>query len=131
MKHFVSFWLLVVLMVLSCQRTAKIQPSKVNGYDTIRYKVYRVDSGWGYDILINSKVFIHQPFIPGVQGRFVFLTSNDARKTAILMIHKMLTQRGLPAVTYEELDSIGVLYDTVKKFQDYILNRHKHYTRVR
>ncbi len=131
MKSYLSIWLLAILFLFSCQRTQNFHPSKISGYDTIRYKVFRVDSGWGYDILINSKVFIHQPFIPGVQGRFVFLTANDARKTAILMIHKMLRQPGLPAVSVRELDSLGVLYDTVKKFQDYILNRHKRYTRVR
>ncbi len=131
MKNHVTLWLLVVLLFFSCQNSSKIQPSHINGYDTIRYKVYRVDSGWGFDILINSKVFIHQPFIPGVQGRFVFLTSNDARKTAVLMIQKMLKQRGLPGVSYRELDSLGVLYDTVKKFQEYILGQHKRYSRVR
>ncbi len=114
-------------LFFACNQNPKYKPSKISNYDTIRYKVYQVDSGWGYDILVNSKVFIHQPFIPGVQGRFVFQTSSDASKTALLIIHKLLTQPGLPAVSVEELDSLGVLYDTVKKFQQYLLQKRKRY----
>ncbi len=110
---------LVLLIILSgCKE--EIKPSKIERLDTITYRVFRVDSGWGYDILVNSKVYIHQERIPSVQGKFVFMSEADARKTAILMINKMLTQPGLPYVSVEELDSLGVLYDTVKKLQEYV-----------
>ncbi len=121
--------ILLSLLILSCNQKTTYKPSKISNYDTIRYKVYQVDSGWGYDILVNGKVFIHQPFIPGVQGRFVFQTSNDASKTAVFVIHRMLSQPGLPAVSVEELDSLGVLYDTVKKFQRYLLEKRQRYLR--
>ncbi len=113
--------ILFAVMLISCKNNTKsIQPTPISqGYDTLTYKTFRVDTGWGYDILRNGKVFIHQPFIPSVQGKFVFRTREDARKTAILVIHRMMERPGLPTLEVEELDSLGVLYDTVIKFQIY------------
>ncbi len=118
----------VVILNVGCQKNVKNgkdYTSKIPQYDTVTYKVFRVDSGWGYDIYVNRRIFIHQPYIPAVQGRFVFMSREAARKVAILVIHKMMERPGLPAVSVSELDSLGVLYDTVKKFQQYLIYHHR------
>ncbi len=122
MRYVVWLMMLVLLAFLSsCNGSAtKIKSSKVPQYDSLTYKVYKVDGGWGYDVLINGKVYIHQPFIPAVQGGFPFRTREDARKVAILVIEKLMTRRGMPRVKVEELQELGVLYDTVLCYQQYM-----------
>jgi len=111
--------LFISFLIVSCHNSNKeIISSKVVGRDTLTYKVFMVNGGWGYDVIINGKVFIHQPFIPAVQGKFPFLTKEDARKTAILVIEKLITKKGMPSVTVKELQDLGVLYDTVLRYQD-------------
>ena len=36
--------------------------------------VYRTGCGWGYDIGIDGKTLIHQPFFAGLAGNVAFLT---------------------------------------------------------
>ncbi len=115
MKNYLLLFFLIAL--ISACNTKQDNEEKFSDMDTVKTKVFRVDSGWGYDIYINSKIFIHQPLIPAVQGRFVFRTADDARKTAAFVVQKLLKNEGLPAVTVEELDSLGVLYDEVLEYQ--------------
>ena len=58
----------------------------------------------------SGKLKIRQPNIPAIQGNQPFITEEDARATAMLMINKL--EKGImpPAVTVEELDSIGIIY---------------------
>jgi hypothetical protein len=66
---------------------------------------FRSDHGWGYDILIDNKVYIHQPFMPAVEGQVPFSNKQSARKTARLVIKKIRNHKS-PSVTKEELQSI-------------------------
>ncbi|MFZ0280207.1 MAG: DUF4907 domain-containing protein [Bacteroidales bacterium] len=72
-----------------------------------RYKVklFESDSGWGYDILVSRKPYIHQPYLPAVEGQVPFTDKNDARKAARLVIHKLRKHKS-PAITKEEIESI-------------------------
>ncbi len=68
-------------------------------------RTYRSFQGWGYDILADKKVYIHQPFMPAVQGEVPFKTKESAEKCARLMIRKLQEHR-VPSVTREELEKI-------------------------
>ncbi len=85
--------------------------------DTLNFEVTKIDTGWGYNIYKNNKLFIKQELIPAVNGHFLFKNAEDAAKTAMLVISKMSKKSGLPALTIEELDSIGVLDSTILNFQ--------------
>ena len=112
---------IITILLFACNaHQKKIETSKIPQYDSLTYKVFKVKGGWGYDVIINGKVFIHQPFIPAVEGGFPFRTREDARKTAILVIEKLMTQHGMPRVTVGELKELGVLYDTVLQYQQYM-----------
>ena len=70
----------------------------VESAKSINDKMLRVESiplhsasGWGYNILVDHKIFIHQEYIPSIVGKnHFFLTKEDAMKTAGLVIEKLI-----------------------------------------
>jgi hypothetical protein len=82
----------------------------------ITVEVFKVDSlensgstGWGYDILINGQLYIHQPNIPAVMGNNGFSSEEKAREAGELIISKIRNNILPPAVTVEELETKGLL----------------------
>lgn len=71
----------------------------------ITAKVFQGLNGWGYDILVEDTLFIHQESIPARQGKTGFPEKKQAEQTARLIINKM-ERRELPTVTTFELEQI-------------------------
>jgi hypothetical protein len=44
----------------------------------LHYACFKTAHGWGYDILVNDRIVIHQPMIPGVRGYDGFKTEKEA-----------------------------------------------------
>jgi hypothetical protein len=64
--------------------------------------------GWGYEIVVSDTVFIHQEFIPAIQGRHGFRSKDDAMKVALKIINNM--KRGkVEAVTAGDLKELGII----------------------
>ncbi|TKT90465.1 DUF4907 domain-containing protein [Dyadobacter frigoris] len=65
---------------------------------------------WGYRIYQDTIPVIEQKFIPGVQGNAGFKSEEEALKTAGLVKSKL--EKGIwpPAVSAEELDSMGITF---------------------
>jgi len=69
----------------------------------------RVEHGWGYDILLDGKIYIHQYCIPAIPGQEPFSSSEDALNTGRVVAGKMA--KGLiPSVSKHELDSLHIAY---------------------
>ncbi|MFT3676237.1 MAG: DUF4907 domain-containing protein [Chitinophagaceae bacterium] len=51
--------------------------------------VFQTTMGWGYDILINDSLFIHQETMPVIGGGQGFARKEWAQKAARLIINKM------------------------------------------
>jgi len=68
-------------------------------------ELYKSGDGWGYDILKKDNVYIHQPFMPAVEGEVPFPDKKSARKTGRLVIIKIRKHKS-PAVTKEEIKVI-------------------------
>ncbi|MEA3451909.1 MAG: DUF4907 domain-containing protein [Bacteroidota bacterium] len=90
-----------------------------NSYDSavLTFEVIKIDDGWGYEIYKDDTIFIKQELIPAVNGYFLFKTPVDASKAALLVVEKMSQKAGLPSLTIDELDSIGVLDSTILNYQ--------------
>jgi hypothetical protein len=67
--------------------------------------LFRSSNGWGYDVLVKNKTYIHQPYMPAVEGQIPFSTRQSARKTGRLVIKKIRNHE-IPAVTPEEIKAI-------------------------
>lgn len=66
------------------------------------------DSTWGYDVLIDGHIYVHQPSVPAVGGSAGFTSEADAKKVALLVVSKIKQNILPPSVTPEELKELGV-----------------------
>lgn len=123
---FCSFLSGILLFSVSCNQPEEkekkpVEKQPVAGYNPyekaeMTVEVFKVDSvdfngsrGWGYDILIDGKIFIHQPNVPAIMGNNGFSSEEKAMITGEFIINKIKHNIFPPAVTPEELDSLGVL----------------------
>ncbi len=69
------------------------------------------DGTWGYSIwkVGENHAYINQPHKPGVSGIKGFETEEKAIKAGNFVIFKIKQNIGMPRVTTQELDSLGVL----------------------
>jgi hypothetical protein len=66
-------------------------------------------SGWGYEILVDHKIFIHQEYVPAIVGKKTFLTKEDAMKTAGLVIEKLVRGKQ-PTITKNDLTVLKISF---------------------
>ena len=65
--------------------------------------------GYGYDIYLNQKIYVHQPHIPAIAGSRGFSTPDYAKRTGEFVAYKIKHNIMPPSVSPKELDSLGVL----------------------
>lgn len=63
-------------------------------------------NGWGYDILVDDHVFIHQESIPAVGNRKGFPEREQAEKAARLVLKKLETSGDFPTLSRFEVEEI-------------------------
>ena len=78
--------------------------------DTTYRIIPAIDNTYGYEILMDGKVFIRQKNIPGLSGLTGFKRKEDAEKTAQLVLKKITAGIMPPSVNKHELDSMKVKY---------------------
>jgi len=108
--------LLTITLSLSCNESEQVDNSKqVNNNieneikQGVSAKAIKLETGWGYDIYIDNKRYIHQFIIPEIQGSYTFSTKEKALKTANFVVEKINNGIVPPFVTLKELDSLNVL----------------------
>ena len=117
MKNIYFLFLPVFIFLLSCSGKKNAEPqnqspqtANAEQNDVVpEVKTYPVEGGWGYDIYIGGKLYIHQPTIPAVSGNHAFQTETDAKKTGDLATEKIRQNILPPSITTAELDSLGIL----------------------
>ena len=93
----------------ACQnRQANPPTTKAEEKIPLQFATYRTPQGWGYDILVDRKVFIHQDFIPAVQGKMGFDSEAKAELAARAVMGK-LKKGEKPFITVNELKALGCL----------------------
>jgi len=72
------------------EQTTDFPPGDAFKNSKITYKLIPgINKTWGYDILVDNKLTIHQPSVPGQPGNEGFKTREGAKKVARLVIKKM------------------------------------------
>lgn len=99
--------LIVILtaVVLSLFICLNAYDKKATAGSSVKALVFHTTNGWGYDILVNDSVFIHQVRIPVVNGNWGFEKKEEAEKTAQLIINK-IKKGQYPILTIFELEKI-------------------------
>jgi len=106
-RYWVVILFLVSLIVFLISRYYNHQKEAGN-VSHLKAQTFQTSYGWGYDVMINDSVFIHQEFIPGVPGKQGFKTELQALSVGNLVVKKMNERKGFPTVNPKELDSLGV-----------------------
>jgi hypothetical protein len=96
-RKYLYFALLLVIILSAVIYAGRGHFYKVN--------LYKSGNGWGYDITKNNKSYIHQPYMPVVEGQVPFSSKQSAKKTARLAVKKIRNHKS-PAITREELKAI-------------------------
>ena len=74
----------------------------------LSYNCFKTEKGWGYDVLVDDRIIIHQPFIPGVSGTNGFSTEQAAGDDAKSVIEKIKSGE-YPLFQHQQLQRPGVL----------------------
>ena len=104
-KLYCLFFLCIVLDCSACKKTEN------SSGPTVAYEVktFEADSGgWGYDIYASGKPFIHQQYIPVINGNRSFSNESDALKTANLVVMKLKAHVMPPTLSVQEIDSLNI-----------------------
>lgn len=104
-----SFFVVVVLALLVVEFKYSVLDDNSAADDRLSVKVlsFRTTSGWGYEIRIDDKPFIHQDYIPAIQGNKSFQSPEDALKVGNYLLEKM-KNRKRPFVTIDELKGMKI-----------------------
>ena len=73
----------------------------------LSYNCFKTEQGWGYDVLVNDQILIHQPFIPGKSGVNGFSTEQEAGADAQNVIEKIKSGE-FPLVNHQQLQRPAV-----------------------
>lgn len=84
----------------------KTELSSNKGYAALPYQVDA--DGFGYVIMLDDKIIIEQPFVPGVPGFVRFKNQGQAKKVGNQMVKKLNSYDFAPHITARELDSLQI-----------------------
>ena len=107
-KHNIIVLLLAAIISTAIYMTAY---KKASNTKTFSAEIFKGVSGWGYNILADDSVFIHQEYIPVIGGKTGFPKKEQAKKAADIVLQK-LQQNSLPTLTTFDLEQI---YSTDKQ----------------
>jgi hypothetical protein len=103
----------LVLLFTICASFLAIQPSMAQSRseeqqaEKFEYQLIEAaENTWGYDIMINGKLFVHQPFAPGISGNKGFSSKEKASSAAELVIEKIGQGVMPPSLSVEEVQEI-------------------------
>jgi hypothetical protein len=105
-KRKYTFPVIVFLMIAA---TAAIIPYKTKDeLLPVSLKALQLNSGWGYEIVVDGKTFIRQTAIPAVDGNIGFSTKKQALLVGNHAMAKLKNGK-LPQITVAELRDWGVI----------------------
>lgn len=89
--------------------TTPVSSAVIDSFEVRAFMNQGEPGGYGYDILMGGKIYIHQPHIPAVAGNQGFRDAEAAMKAGTFIVTKIRKNIMPPSVTKNELDSLGVL----------------------
>jgi hypothetical protein len=92
-KQFIFFLVLVLLCaaIFSCKEQKGLH-----------YQTFQTNRGWGYNVLVNQQILIHQDILP-VQGTVQGFASEQQASAAAEIVVERLKNRERPSLTGADL----------------------------
>lgn len=108
-----AFGFLLIFTNCNPAREQENDPVKQNSrkenidQERISLSAFQEDSlGWGYDIFVDGKLYVHQPHIPVIQGMHGFKSKSEALAVGNYVAEKIENGVIPPRVSKIELDSL-------------------------
>lgn len=95
----ISIAIIISVLILTFGGPQKKYPEKP---ENLSYNTFYIKSGWGYDIIMNNRMIIHQELVPALTVQRGFEKKEDAEKAAQLVIQKINTHQS-PALSKNEI----------------------------
>ena len=110
MRYLATTILLLVLVLRSSAQSATPLPSAAeHSGAALNYRIIDAPNGtFGYDILSNGRLFVHQTNVPGMPGIEGCRTREQAEQLAQFVIGKVQKGEMPPTVTVEELKALNI-----------------------
>ena len=90
--------------------TAKFPEASAYANTKLTYKIIDAPKQtYGYDVLADGRVVIHQTSVPALPGNEGFKTKEDASKVAALVIGKIRKDEMPPTVSIDEIKKLKVI----------------------
>jgi hypothetical protein len=82
----------------------------------IELRAFQTPKGWGYDILNNGRIYIHQDIIPAISaGGRGFRTKEDALAVGQKVYQRVIAGK-MPMISPEEIKAMGIVpADTLQR----------------
>jgi hypothetical protein len=100
-KYWVYAFFLFAVALFAFKRL-QTQPQKKAAQVKATLKTFHTAIGWGYDVYRNNSLFIHQEYMPAVEGRKGFASEEEAKRIGELILGKM-KNTDFPVVTLDEI----------------------------
>ncbi len=108
---------LMMTLLLSCtskeqqiENTSGAKNQSVPIDKSVTISTFEVNGGWGYDILINDTIYIHQNHVPAINGMFVFTSESEAFRVADVIAEKINNNIIPPTINQDEMQALGVTF---------------------
>ncbi|QZE14627.1 DUF4907 domain-containing protein [Halosquirtibacter laminarini] len=101
--------LIILLFIVTISSIFSIKKSNHSQKDMhyISVEVNKNDGGYGYQIMIDHKCYIDQPYIPAIKGRKPFSSYNDALKTGTFVANKIGIRKS-PTISIKDLRDLQI-----------------------
>ena len=102
-----SYFIIAIAVIISVLIFFFVRYTKKesNPHYKFSYTTFLKQSGWGYEVLVDDTVRIHQDFVPALPTEKGFNKKEYAEKAATLVIQK-LQHNQLPTLTTTDLRQI-------------------------
>jgi len=84
-------------------------PTGSNSTLPVVVRPLKMPDGWGYEVLVNNKVFIRQDYIPAIPSYKRFQTESEAMLIGNSVADKMRNGRK-PVTTVQEIEAAHIHY---------------------
>jgi len=95
-------WFYVTVIAITLISVAAYFTMKNSNEEVYKVQTIKLEKGFGYEVSINNKLFIHQEYIPSISGNKNFKTEKEALEIGNLVVAK-LKQGKMPSISTEEI----------------------------
>ena len=111
-KKYWVLWLAAAIMIVAASSIILSKKNKNTGSNNMLPVVLRsikMTDGWGYEVLVDNKVYIHQDCIPGISSFKKFTTESEALLIGNLVTDKIKHGKK-PVITLQEISDTHIHY---------------------